>query len=144
MGERTGKVRDIGIEPPIGRGRLFVAVFGAAIAWSLHLLVSYLLIAVFCNTGWPGLRAALVAATLLSAAGAAVSGVVAYRAWRRWVDGQAWDAALHDPRGRATGFLLVMGMVAAGLFLLSILLGGVPPFLLPGCGPGVQVAAAAA
>ena len=118
-------------------------MFGGAISWSLHLLVSYLIIAVFCNTGWPG-RAALVAATLLSAAGAAASGVVAYRAWRTWVDGQAWDAALHDPRGRATGFLLVMGMVAAGLFLLSILLGGVPPFLLPGCGPGVQVAAAAA
>src|SRR5690606_12718610 len=140
MGERTGKVRDIGIEPPIGRGRLFVAVFGAAIAWSLHLLVSYLLIAVFCNTGWPGLRATFGAATVLSAAGAPVSGVVANLAWRPWVEGQGCDAALHDPRDRATGFLLVMVMVASGLFLLSVLLGGVPPFLLPGCGPGVQVA----
>jgi len=144
MGARTGRVRGIGREPPVGWGRLFFAVFGAAIAWSLHLLVSYLIIAVFCNTGWPGLRAALVAATLLSAAGAAASGIVAYRTWRAHVDGQAWDAALHDPHGRATGFLLVMGMVAAGLFLLIILLGGLPPFLLPGCGPGVQVAAAAA
>src|SRR5690606_2864075 len=143
MGTRAGRARGIGGEPPVGRGRLFVAVFGGAIAWSLHLLVSYLIIAVFCNARWPGLRTALVAATLLSAAGAAASGAVAYRAWRRRVNGQAWDAALSDPHGRATGFLLVMGMVAAGLFLLIILLGGLPPFLLPGCGPGVQVAVVA-
>jgi len=144
MGAGTRRARDTGGEPRLGRGRLFFAVFGAAIAWSLHLLMSYLIIATFCNTGWPGLRVALVATTLLSAAGAAASGVVAYRTWRAHVGGQAWDAALRDPHGRATGFLLVMGMVAAGLFLLIILLGGLPPFLLPGCGPGVQVAATAA
>jgi hypothetical protein len=144
MRTRAGESRFIAREPPFGWGRLFVAVFGGPISWSLHLLVSYFLVALFCSAGWPGLGVALAAATALAAAAAAGSGVVAWRAWRAHVDGQSWDAALSDPHGRATGFLLVIGMVAAGLFLLIILLAGLPPIFLSGCGAGQPLAAGGA
>ncbi|HEY8470225.1 MAG TPA: hypothetical protein VIL18_11310 [Longimicrobiales bacterium] len=140
MRTRVGEGRFIAREPPFGWGRLFVAVFGGPIAWSLHLLVSYFLVALFCNTGWPGLGIALAGATVLAAAAAAGSGLVAWRAWREHVDGQPWDAALSDPRGWATGFLLVIGMVAAGLFLLIILLAGLPPIFLSECSAGEPLA----
>jgi|SRR5690606_30086028 hypothetical protein len=138
---RVGGDRSITREPPLGWGRLFIAVFGGPIAWSLHLLASYFLVALFCATGWPGLGVGLAAATALAAAAAAGSGLVAWRAWREHVDGQPWDSALSDPHGRATGFLLVIGMIAAGLFLLIILLAGLPPIFLSGCGAGEPLAA---
>jgi small-conductance mechanosensitive channel len=113
---------------------LLFALLGAPLAWTLHFLVSYFLVALFCAAAWEGAGVAIGVATVASAAVSAASGVVAYRTWRTRRNGQtrSWDAALTEPRGWAA-FVLVMGMLGSALFTALIVLEAVPPLFVPTC-----------
>lgn len=97
------------------------------VAWSLHLMVSYLLVEWVCLTGnaW-ALHAVTLVTALVSAAGAAV-------AWRQWsVVGRRWPrAGIH--RVERTRFLAVGGLVMSVLSTLVILAEGIPNFILWPC-----------
>lgn len=110
---------------------LFFATLGGPVAWTLHLAVSYLLVALGCNVSWAGTDAALGVTTLLFAGAAAASGWAAHRNWRRLRGERDWMVA--DPQGHSP-FLLMVGMCSAALFLLLILLNGLPPLFVPTCG----------
>lgn len=106
-------------------------LLGAPIAWLLHLSVSYFLVTLACtgDSGTP--RWGILVATFGFAIVAASAGMVAYRGWRRLPSPAGSDGEPGASRGR---FLLVTGMLLAGLFVVLIVLAGLPPLFVPACG----------
>jgi hypothetical protein len=119
---------------------LLFALFGAAVAWTVHLLVAYVVVALDCSTRWDGTRAALAALTALTLGTAAASGLAARRLWvrARAADrptDDTWDARMGDRTARVS-FLMMTGLVLAVLFAVAIVYQAVPIFLVPVCAPG--------
>lgn len=122
---------------------LLVALLGGAAAWTFHLLGSYVLIAWACASGVDA-AAARVALAAVSAVALIATGIVGWIARRRWriareIDrpmDDAWDARMGERTARAS-FLLVVGLVLAGLFAVGIVYEGITVFLAPLCEPGV-------
>jgi hypothetical protein len=100
-----------------------LAILGAALAWTLHLLASYAVVALACARGWRSAGPALAALTVVCVAAALGSGLLA---WRRW---RAESAAEAEARPA----LMLMGLLASPVFTLAILLGGIVPAVLPLC-----------
>lgn len=128
------------------RARMIIAITGSPLAWTLHLMASYLLVTVWCSMGWSGLSLAIGVVTVVCGALAVGSGVVAVGLRR---EGQAmrerdrepgtasgWEARMGE-RGARVSFLAVMSIGAAVLFTFLILLQGLPPFFTPPCWAGI-------
>jgi hypothetical protein len=111
---------------------LLLGMLGAPVAWVLHLLASYFLVALACTTGWSGLQPALIVTTIVFAVAAAGAGVLSYRRWREGSRAQAVLEALMAPGGTA-GFFWIMGIVLSGIFTLTILLAGMTPLFVSPC-----------
>jgi hypothetical protein len=97
------------------------------VAWTLHLMVSYLLVEWVCGTGnvWV-LHGVTLATVLMAAAGGLI-------AWRQWTAaGRRWPGAGGDPASR-TRFLAVGGLIISLLSALIILAEGIPNFILSAC-----------
>jgi hypothetical protein len=105
---------------------LWVGWLAGPVAWTLHLMVSYLLVEWVCATGnvWT-LHAVTVATALLAAVGASV-------AWRQWAAaGRAWP---RSGGGRSPDrFLAVGGLIISAFSTLIILAEGIPNFILSAC-----------
>ncbi len=114
-------------------GRLLFALLGGAAAWSLHFLLSYAVASIGCVYGWRGIRETLAIGTLALGAVAVWSTVVAGREWRRVSEGQAWDAALGEPRGWFA-YLMMTGVLLGAVSSLTIALEGWGTLMLPVCG----------
>jgi hypothetical protein len=119
---------------------LLFALLGAAVAWTAHLLVAYVVVALDCGTRWDGTRVALAALTVVTLGTAAASGLVARRLWLRARAADrpaddAWDARMGDRTARVS-FLMMTGLVLAVLFAVAIVYQAVPIFLVPVCAPG--------
>jgi hypothetical protein len=99
--------------------RRFLGVFGGPVAWTLHLLVSYAVVAAGCATRWDGTTPALVAITIACAAASAGAGLVAWR-----------DRSDTEPTVR---LLAAIGLGLALLFCGVIALGGVVPAMVALC-----------
>ena len=109
--------------------RLFLAVFGGAVAWSLQLVISYVVVGLACRPGEPlprvddGLITAILpAVSVATAAVAAGSAVLAVRIWRR-ADGD-------EPDRRGIAFV---GLLLDLVFLATIVVAASAPFVLPAC-----------
>jgi hypothetical protein len=125
-------------------GRLLLALLGSPLAWTLHLLLGYVLVVVSCSV--PGIPAGIGLAVLTAVcAGAAVaSGVLAVRLWREsqrqlLVDREQggpepWDARMGE-RGARSVFLAVLALFMAVLFTYLILLQGLPSLFTSPCPP---------
>jgi hypothetical protein len=123
-------------------GLLLLALIGSPLAWTLHLLVGYLIVTLACATGWQGADLAIGVLTVLCVGMAAASGVLALRLWRQGQSGlrsgakpggpQPWDARMGE-RGARSVFLAVLGVLMAGMFAYLILLQGMPPLFTPTC-----------
>ncbi len=118
-------------------GRLLFALLGGAAAWSLHFLLSYAAASIGCVHGWQSIREILAAGTLVLGAVAVWSTVVAWRAWRRVSGGQAWDAALGEPRGWFA-YLMMTGALLGIVSAFTIVLEGWGTLMLPVCGWNVR------
>ena len=117
---------------PLGR-RLF-AILGGAIAWGLHVLGSYAVVAIGCVAGWAGTASQAVAiGTVVLAGLAAWSTLFAWHEWRRVSGGQRWDDGLNEPRGWYA-WLMLVGVLMGVTSVLAILLEGSGSLLLPPCG----------
>jgi hypothetical protein len=118
-------------------GHILFAVLGGVLAWALHFLGSYALLAIGCVARWEGLRLSLAAGTagLLLVAG--WSTVAAWRGWRRVSGDQHFDVALGEPRGWLA-FLMLTGVLLGATAVLAILLEGLGPLALPPCGWDVR------
>jgi hypothetical protein len=99
--------------------RRLLGVFGGPVAWTLHLLASYAVVAAGCATSWSGIVPALVAITIACAAASAAAGVVAWR-----------DRDDTEPTFR---MLATIGFGLAVLFFGVIVLGGAVPAVVALC-----------
>lgn len=113
------------------------AVLGGAVAWTVHFLGSYAVVAIGCVAGWRNIPAVLTVATLALAALAGWSASTAWRGWRRSSGDQPWDSALSEPRGWLA-FLMLTGAILGGISVFAILLEGFGSLLLPVCGWDVR------
>jgi len=138
-GRAQARARDV---RRIDAWRLVLALLGAPVAWTLHLLVGYVIVAFGCATAWGGTDAAIVALTVACAAGAVAAGLLGLRLWRRAQehrlsdeepgDDEPWDARLGE-RGARANFLAIAGVMLAILFTYAIVIEGLPPLFAPTC-----------
>jgi hypothetical protein len=105
--------------------RRLTALVGGPVAWTLHFMASYGVVAVACMLGTSGAGVIVGGMTALLAAAAMASGLLAFQRWRS-ADGEG--------RGEAERVLMVVGMLGAGLFTVAIVLQGVVPVFVPTCG----------
>jgi hypothetical protein len=115
-----------------GTTRLVIAFLAAPMIWGIHLMLSYFLVALHCETDWTGGRIGVVLATLVCAAAALGAGAFAWQEWKR-VREPAGPDQLLDPR-RMHGFLSLSGALLSILFAAAIVLAGMSPLFLPMCG----------
>jgi hypothetical protein len=125
--------------------RLAVALLAPPLAWTIHLLVVYVVIALFCSSGWGGRNFAMLLVTLFLAGIALASGVLAHRLWVRGKEEakrdiepgvhETWDSRLGE-RGARGLFIAVLAMLMAGLFGFLIITQGLSPLLSPDCQVG--------
>lgn len=126
---------------PDGR-RLLLALLGSPLAWVVHLLAGYLVIALWCSSGWSGAEAVLGILTLMCAGAALASAVLAFRLWRQGQRAlladaepgapESWDSRMGE-RGARAAFLAVLALFMGGLFGFLIVLQGIPPLYTPIC-----------
>lgn len=111
-----------------GIAALWFGLLAAPAAWLLHLLISYSLVRLICDTGELWLLHATTIATLSLAA----AGVwTAWRSWRRV--GEPQDARGSGTLGRSR-FLALAGLALSGFFLVVIAMAWLPDFFLSPCG----------
>jgi hypothetical protein len=125
-----------------GGHRLLLALVGSPLAWTVHLLAGYLVVTVWCSSGWSGADLAIGILTLLCAGGALASSVLAFRLWRQGRRAllsdaepgapESWDARMGE-RGARAAFLAILALFMGGLFAFLIVLQGVPPLYTPTC-----------
>lgn len=108
--------------------RLLFAVLGAPLLWSLHLGVIYVVLTMDCISGWDGGTWAVLLATAAFAAASAAAGWVAWSMYRE-LDG---EDAVGGEREWAR-FLLVLGIGAAVIFTVAIVLEGLSPLFVARC-----------
>jgi hypothetical protein len=119
-----------------------VALTGSALAWTVHLLAGYVVVAAWCSAGWTGGALAIGVLTLVCAAASAATGIYALRIYRRAQKGlrvdeepggpEPWDARMGE-RGARGVFLGVVAMFMAAIFTLAIVLQGLPALFAPFC-----------
>jgi hypothetical protein len=118
-------------------GRTLFAVLGGALAWTLHFLGSYAIVAVGCVAGWSSTRVMVAAGTVVLTAVAVWSTFVAWREWRRSGSDQPWDTALSEPRGWYS-WLMTFGILLGITSTFTIVLEGFGTLMLPLCGWDVR------
>jgi hypothetical protein len=112
--------------------RLVIAFLASPTIWMVHLMLSYFLVALHCESDWSGGRIGVVLATLVCAAAALAAGAFAWQEWKR-VREPAGPGRPLDPR-RMHGFLSLSGALLSILFVAAIVLAGLSPLFLPMCG----------
>lgn len=123
----------------VHRFRLWFAVLGGAVAWTLHLLLSYAIgefgcVSPFQDLRWGGISGVAwlgIGVTVITLAAAVAATVVAGRIKRRLLDGA--DAAHYEASdGRV--FMARSGVMASGIFAFIILVQALPIlYYLRGC-----------
>lgn len=108
--------------------KLLFAVLGAPLLWSLHLGVIYVVLTVDCISGWDGGTWAVLLTTAAFAAASAAAGWVAWSMYR----GLGGEDAVAGQREWAR-FLLVLGIGAAVMFTVVIVLEGLSPLFVDRC-----------
>jgi len=122
---------------------LLWTLLGSALAWSLHLGVSYALLAYACTTGWQqGARLALGLVSVLALVCIAWSAWVARRRWHvaRVLDqpvDDVWNARMGE-RSSRTSFLMVTGLFLSLLFAIGVVYSAITLYALPLCAAGLS------
>jgi hypothetical protein len=126
MSRRTSS--EVSGSTPFSTLALWFGVLGGALAWTVHLLLSYALVAPACVVDNAWLLHAVTVGTLVPTA---LAGLVSYRAWQR----HRADAR-SGVRGEESGwrrFMALAGLVLSVLFGLAIVLEGLPVAILSPC-----------
>jgi hypothetical protein len=106
---------------------LWYSVLAAPVAWSLHLLVCYLLVSTACDADETRVRLLVARITALTEATIVTGGIAGYRYWRRGDDGP-----VIDNESRPT-FMAYLGLTESVLFFIGTLFTAAPAFALPVC-----------
>jgi len=141
----SAHAREAPPEAAVGRGQLLLALLAPAVAWTVHLLAGYVIVALWCSMRWRGLGVAIAVLTAICAAATIAAGALAFRLWRRGQRSlladeepgvpESWDARMGE-RGARGVFLAVIAIAMAMIFAWLILLQALPPIFAPGCPAG--------
>ncbi len=140
---RTGMSEFVPSRQEIKPWVLWIQLLAGPILWSVHFLVSYLLVEASCHAGWNfsilgfnGLSFIVIVLTLLAVIGTALFSLSSYRGWRsihaernlreQFRDGSRWFEGPVD-------FMYLSGLLLSILFALVILLTGIPALFLQPC-----------
>jgi hypothetical protein len=126
-----------------GRLPLLVGFLGGPILWSLHLLVSQILIASACSSGMLGFSSftiggtsgwevTLLLFTLAMMLLAIIVGLIALRTWQRSRIGFQVTGEIGGAAGR-NGWMGLAGVLFSTFFLIGIAAAGMSLFWLSGC-----------
>lgn len=127
----------------VGRLPLWIGFVAGPTIWSLHLLVSEFLVSAACSSGPRGFygftilgatgwRVVLLLLTGVFALLIAGADLIAVRTWRATRVGTQLTGVAGGAAGRS-GWMAAAGILLSTLFLIGILLAGVPIFWLSGC-----------
>jgi hypothetical protein len=106
------------------------ALLGGNAGWSLHLLLGYLSVSLYCHPGaafhLAGMSGFVLTFAALTLTTLAIAGWATVTGWHIWQqEGASWH-----------GFLGLMGMMLGGLFAATILLQGMPILFVQPCSVG--------
>jgi hypothetical protein len=101
-------------------------------AWALHLCACYFIVTMACETAWAGAGWAIALATLVFGA---IAGAAGFIAWR---NRPATDPAHHEDHQEDDSssndlFIYRIGLIAAPVFVVAIVLAGVAPAFVARC-----------
>lgn len=122
---------DISQPLPESSPRLWFAMLAGPIAWSAHLLLSYALVPVTCDTGWSFL---LIVVTVVMALVSLASALVSHRLPGDDT-GETRDARTTNASER-THFIAYAGFRSGIFFAVVIVVQGLPIFFLDPCSWG--------
>lgn len=103
------------------------ALLGAAVAWMLHLSLTYPLTAFYCDNG---AAYALFVISGVTGLAAVAAGVAGWWGYRRLPEEEREGLSRESSR---RGFMLYLGILLSGLFLLAIILATIPMLVLDPC-----------
>ena len=127
----------------VGRLPLWIGFLTGPTVWSLHLVLSEIIVSAGCSTGqsgWDsfslfgtaGWRVVLLLETAVLALIVIAAGLVAIRTWRTTRIGTEATGEVGGAAGRS-GWMALAGVLISSLFLGGIVLAGLPIFWLSGC-----------
>lgn len=119
---------------------LWFGLLAGPIVWTIYFLLGYGLIESVCKLGLLESRilglatvsTVIVGLTVLALLITLYAGFLAYRNWQRIKDDEL-DGSQSDRPEENSRFMALAGLLLSGLFSLTILLTGVPAFILPPC-----------
>ncbi|HEX5368014.1 MAG TPA: hypothetical protein VFY10_01225 [Dehalococcoidia bacterium] len=120
-------------EPEVPRDRLpsiwllWFGLLAPPIAWAGHLSIEYFLTTLQCQLTTPLAKTLILAVWPVLVVIGLVAGVVAYLSWRK-LEGLPENPAVNRAR-----FMAVAGMLLTGLFVIGLVYGTVPIFVLDHC-----------
>jgi hypothetical protein len=122
---------DISQPLPESSPRLWFAMLAGPIAWSAHLLLSYALVPIACDTGWSFLLVVVTAVTAL----ASLTGALVSRRLPGSDIGNTPDTRLANASER-TRFITHAGFTSGIFFTIVIIIQSLPIFFLDPCSWG--------
>lgn len=113
----------------VSPGALWFGLFGAPAAWSLQLMAGYALTAHGCFPASaprvvPTFGGLWIAVLIISLAALGLAIAAEATAWRSW----------RVASTERTRFMALAGMMLSGLFLIGVVMAGIPLFIKPACG----------
>ena len=123
--------------------RLWVQLLAGPILWSVHFLVSYLIVEAACQSGWgftllgmSGLSFLVIVLTVLAVLGTVFFAFKSYRGWRSFHGERGLQDQFRDYSGWFEGpvdFMYFSGLLLSVLFAIVILMVGLPALFLQPC-----------
>ncbi|MBN1368820.1 MAG: hypothetical protein JW954_01120 [Dehalococcoidaceae bacterium] len=112
-------------------GRLWFGMLAPGTAWFIHLVATYILVPWTCMAGGRGL---MIGGSAMLACVTIGAGWISWLLWRA-LDKVERESILGQMEGSRTGFMVFAGLLFSGLFLLAIILGTIPVFVIDPCSP---------
>lgn len=123
---------------------IWVQLLAGPVIWSVHFLISYMLVEAICRVagpdfrllGFPGLNLIVVVLTVLAVAVIVFFIFKSYRSWRDIDRNRRLKEELQEDSRWSEGpeeFLYFSGLLLSGLFAASTLMVGIPALFLQSC-----------
>ena len=121
----------------------WVQLLAGPVLWSIHFIVSYLLVEAFCRMGWnfdllglPGLSVIVVVLTVLALLGVALFAMRSYRGWQNSNRDLSMRDQFRETSRWSEGpveFVYLSGFLLSVLFGVTILAVGIPALFFQPC-----------
>jgi hypothetical protein len=122
---------------------LWIQLLAGPILWSIHFLLSYLLVEAGCQAGWNfsilglnGLSFIVIVLTLLAVAGTVLFALRSYRGWRDRHEDRSLRQEFRETAAWFEGpvdFMYFSGLLLSVLFAATTLMVGLPALFLHPC-----------